>query len=179
MQKPWLLTLCFLLIASVGISQFSNNDKLLSVTVAPYPTESLDQEDFGIIVKADMEIFLANRLSLVTSAFYSSNTAFKNASGLSLNAYGIVPSLQYYILNKERLSLNILAGYGFGFTDRTINTAQNSAMTIVTLGAGITYKVSERLYAKLQIPYFKAQNISFDFTEVEGAAPFIGLSYRL
>lgn len=168
---------CLLLATFKSFGQFGKSDKLASLTIAPYPTTSNGEKDFGIIIKGDVEFFLMNRLSLVTTGFYSSNTAFRNDSGLGLNAYGVIPSLQYYIVNKEKLSVHLLAGYGFGFTDRTIGSAQNSAMTIVSLGGGVSYKVGERLFLKLQLPYFKAQNISFGFAEVEGVAPFLGLTY--
>lgn len=177
MKKQIILIVVCTLLSLTSYGQFEKNDKLVSLTVAPYPTTSLDKEDFGIIIKADIEFFLAKRFSLVTSGFYSSNTAFKNSSGLSLNAYGIVPSLQYYVVNKKKWRVQVLGGYGFGFTDRNIGSAQNSAMTVVTLGAGISYNITEDIHLKLQVPYFKAQNISFGFAEVEGAAPFLGLSY--
>lgn len=161
-----------------AFSQIEKGDRFVSVSLAPYPTTSNGEKDFGLIVKTDAEFLLTNRLSFVTSGFYSSNTAFENASGVRLNAFGIIPSLQYYVVNKEKWNVHLLAGYGFGFTDRAFGRAQNSAISIVSLGAGASYKIGEKLYLKLQIPYFKAQNISYDFTEVEGAAPFFGIAYQ-
>lgn len=160
-----------------AFSQVEKGDRFVSVSLAPYPTTSNGDKDFGLIVKADAEFLLSNRLSLVTSGFYSSNTAFENASGLPLQAFGIIPSLQYYVVNREKWNVHLLGGYGFGFTDRAFGRAQNSAISIVTLGAGASYKISEKCYLKLQVPYFKAQNISYDFTEVEGVAPFFGVAY--
>ncbi|MFC4633805.1 outer membrane beta-barrel protein [Dokdonia ponticola] len=162
-----------------GFSQLEKGDRLFTVTLAPYPTTSNGEKDFGMIVKADAEFLLTNRLSFVTSGFYSNNTTFDNVSGISFNAFGIVPSLQYYAMNKEKWSVYGLAGYGFGFTDRNFRGSQNSAITVVTLGAGVHYKLKNKWYLKFQLPYFKAQNISFGFTEVEGIAPFIGVSYLL
>ena len=172
-------SLVCLLIFQNGFSQLKKGDQLLSVTFAPYPTTSNGEKDFGIIAKVDAEFLLTNRLSLVTSGFYSNNTAFDNASGITFNAFGVIPSLQYYILNKEKWNVYALAGYGFGFTDRSFRDSQNSAITVATFGAGAQYKVGNKWFLKLQLPYFKAQNISFDFTEVEGIAPFIGVSYLL
>ncbi|RMB63271.1 porin family protein [Dokdonia sinensis] len=176
-----LCTLVFIAILSLStdaICQIEKGDRFASISFAPYPTTSNDEKDFGIIVKADAEFLLTNRLSFVTSGFYSSNTAFENASGVRLNAFGIIPSLQYYVVNKDRWNVHVLAGYGFGFTDRAFGGAENSAISIVSLGAGASYKISEKFYLKLQVPYFKAQNISYDFTEVEGAAPFFGVAYN-
>ena len=167
-------TLC---LSTNAFAQLEKGDHFVGISLAPYPTTSNGEKDFGLIVKADAEFLLTNRLSFVTSGFYSSNTAFENASGVSLNAFGIIPSLQYYVLNKGKWNVHFLAGYGFGFTDRAFINAQNSAISIVSFGTGASYKISEKLYLKLQIPYFKAQNISYDFTEVEGAAPFFGIAY--
>lgn len=161
------------------LAQLEKGDQLFSFTFAPYPTTTNDEEDFGVIVKADAEFLLTNRLSFVTSAFYSNNTTFGNASGISFNAFGVIPSLQYYLINKEKWTVYGLTGYGFGFTDRSFGGSENSAITVVTLGAGAQYKIGSKWYLKLQLPYFKAQNISFGFTEVEGVAPFIGVSYLL
>lgn len=160
-------------------SQLEKGDQLVSMTFAPYPTTSVGQNDLGIILKADAEFMVTNRLSFVTSEFYSNNTTFDNASGISFNAFGIVPSLQYYGINKEKWTVFGLAGYGFGFTDRNFRGSENSAISVVTFGAGVHYKVADKWFVKLQVPYFKAQNISFGFTEVEGVAPFIGVSYLL
>ena len=162
-----------------GFSQLEKGDQLFSITLAPYPTTSNGEKDFGMIVKADAEFLLTNRLSFVTSGFYANNTTFDNASGITFNAFGVIPSLQYYVINKEKWAVYGLAGYGFGFTDRSFRGSQNSAITVVSFGAGAHYKVGNKWYLKLQLPYFKAQNISFGFAEVEGIAPFIGMSYLL
>ena len=160
-------------------AQLEKGNQLFSVTTAPYLTTTNGENDVGVIVKADAEFLLSNRLSIVTSGFYSNNTVFDNASGVTFNAYGVVPSVQYYVVNKEKWNVYTLAGYGFGFTDRSFGNSQNSDITVVTLGAGAQYSLNTRWLLKLQLPYFKAQNISFDFTEVEGVAPFIGVSYLL
>lgn len=177
MKKQLFVIVLCLLASFEAISQFQKNDNLVALSVAPYPTTTSDENDFGLILKVDAEFFIANKLSFVTTAFYSSNTAFTNASGVALQAYGIIPSLQYYLINKERWSIHLLGGYGFGFTDRDFRGSQNSAISIFSLGVGASYKLKERLYLKLQLPYFKAQNMSFDITEVEGAVPFIGVTY--
>ena len=162
-----------------GFAQLEKGDQLLSATVAPYPTTTNGEKDFGVIAKVDSEFLVSNRLAIVTSAFYSNNTTFDNASGVTFNAFGIIPSLQYYIVHKEKWNIAGFAGYGFGFTDRSFRDSQNSAITVTTLGASAQYQVASKWYLKLQVAYFKAKNISFDFTEVEGIAPFIGISYLL
>lgn len=177
MRTQVIIGILCLLASLEGISQFQKNDKLVAFTVAPYPTTTNNENDLGLIIKADAEFFTTNKLSFVTTAFYSSNTAFTNASGVGLNAYGIIPSLQYYVINKERWSIHLLGGYGLGFTDRDFRSSNNSAISILSLGAGASYKLKERFYLKLQLPYFKAQNISFNIPEVEGAAPFLGVAY--
>lgn len=178
MKEHLIVLVVFLLVSFKGYSQFQKNDNVLALTVAPYPTTMNDQNDFGLILKADAEFFIGKKLSFVTTGFYSSNTAFTNASGFPLRAYGIIPALQYYIINGERWALHILGGYGLGFTDRDFRSSQNSAISVLSLGVGASYKLKERLYLKLQLPYFRAQNISFGLTEVEGAAPFIGVAYQ-
>ena len=180
-MKAPILILCIVgLLSSQNIlGQFEGKDILVAASLAPYPTSTNDQNDFGILLKGDVEYFATKKLSIVTTMSYSNNTAIDNASGITYNGYAIIPNLQYYILNKKRWSVFVNAGYGLGFVDRTVENSQNSAIAIAAFGAGAQYKIGKRTYLKLQLPYFRAQNISFDFKEVEGVAPFAGISYRL
>ncbi|WP_299208200.1 outer membrane beta-barrel protein [uncultured Dokdonia sp.] len=179
MKSQRIVLLISLFLSCTVFAQLEKGDQLFSIAFAPYPTTSNGEKDFGVIAKADAEFLFTNRFSLVTSAFYSNNTTFNNASDISFNAFGVIPSLQYYFVNKEKWTVYGLVGYGFGFTDRSFRSSENSAITVGALGAGAHYKIGDKWYLKLQLPYFKAQNISFDFTEVEGVAPFIGVSYLL
>lgn len=178
-NRIFFCTLLCLFIYQNGFSQLEKGDQLFSATFAPYPTTSNGEKDFGIIAKVDAAFLVTNRLSFVTTGFYSNNTAFDNASGISYNAFGVLPSLQYFVINKEKWSVYGLVGYGFGFTDRSFRGSQNSAITIATFGAGVQYSLKNKWYLKFQLPYFKAQNISFGFSEVAGVAPFVGVSYLL
>jgi hypothetical protein len=72
-------------------------------------------------------------------------------------------------------------GYGFGFEDLTRNYGEieNSALTIFSIGAGLNYKLKEKLYLQLHLPYFNAQNITINESVADGVAVFLGFNFKL
>jgi hypothetical protein len=178
-MKPLLAVLIFVLNCQFVTAQVQKGDKILSLTAAAFPTRAMqDQDDVGLILKVNAEFIVGRRWSFATQGFYSNNTTFVNEGGTSLNAVGVIPTVQYYLVNKATWQFYVNGGYGFGFTDRTLGSAQNGALTIITAGIAGRYKIGKRLHLALEIPYFRANNITIDFEEAEGPLPFIGLSYQ-
>lgn len=92
---------------------------LLSVGSSPYPTTTNNYNDFGVLALGSFEFFVFEKVSLSGSFFTSNNTLFKNNSDVTIHSYGIVPSLHYYFINKDKWNVFAQAGYGYGFEDRT------------------------------------------------------------
>ena len=92
-----------------------------------------------------------------------------------------LPSVQYYFVNSSKFNVFGHLGYGFGFEDLTRNYGdiENSALTIFSIGAGANYKLKEKLYAQLHLPYFNAQNITINESLASGLAVFVGFNFKL
>ena len=142
---------------------------------------ALGNHDFGIIAKAGLEFHVSQKVSFQGSFFTSNNVLFKNDSGVSISSYGFVPTVQYYFINKPKFTLFGQLGYGFGFEDLTRNfgTIENSALTIFSVGAGVNYKLNNKLHLQLHLPYFNAQNITINETSSAGVAVFLGFNFKL
>jgi hypothetical protein len=168
-----------LLLCSILYSQNQKGETILSVAVSPYPTTINNENDFGALGLASFEFFVSNKVSLSASFFTSNNTFIKDNSGVTIHSYGIIPSIHYYFLNKEKWNVFAQAGYGYGFEDQTRGNIQNSALTVYTIGAGAHYKIGEKFYLKLLLPYFKAQNITFNVNAASGIAGFLGIGFKL
>ena len=164
-----------------GFSQNKKGDISLSITASPFPTTNSDSHDFGIIAKAGLEFHLSNTVSFQGSFFSSNNVLFKDESGVSINSYGFVPSLHYYFVNTAKLNVFGQLGYGFGFEDLTRNygVIENSALSIFSIGAGTNYKLKEKLYLQLHLPYFNAKNITVNESAAGGVAVFLGFHFKL
>ena len=176
------LIILFLVVLSLPVvAQNQKGDISLSITASPFPTTNSDSNDFGVISKAGLEFQVSNKLSFQGSFFTSNNVLFKNDSGVSINSYGFVPSVQYYFVNTSRLNVFGHLGYGFGFEDLTRNYGEieNSALTIFSIGAGANYKLIEKLFLQLHLPYFNAQNITINETSSAGVAVFLGFNFKL
>ena len=67
------------------------------------------------------------------------------------------------------------------FEDLTRNYGEieNSALTIFSIGAGANYKLKEKLYVQLHLPYFNAQNITINESVAAGVAVFLGFNFKL
>lgn len=152
---------------------------MLSVAVSPYPTTTNNEDDFGAIGLASFEFFVSNKVSLSGSFFTSNNTLISDNSGVTIHSYGFIPSIHYYFVNKEKWNFFAQAGYGFGFEDQTQGYIQNSALTIYNIGPGAHYKISEKLYVKLLLPYFNARNITLDVDAASGITAFLGFGFKL
>ena len=164
-----------------GFSQNKKGDISLSITASPFPTTNSDSHDFGIIAMAGLEFHLSNTVSFQGSFFSSNNVLFKDESGVSINSYGFVPSIHYYFVNTAKLNVFGQLGYGFGFEDLTRNygVIKNSALSIFSIGAGANYKLKEKLYLQLHLPYFNAKNITVNESAAGGVAVFLGFHFKL
>ncbi|SRX72489.1 hypothetical protein [Aequorivita antarctica] len=164
------------------ITAFTQNHKgemILSVAVSPYPTTTNNEDDFGALGLASFEFFVSNKVSLSGSFFTSNNTLIKDNSGVTIHSYGFIPSIHYYFVNKEKWNVFAQAGYGFGFEDQTQGYIENSALTVYNIGPGAHYKIGEKLYLKLLLPYFNARNITLNVDAADGIAVFLGFGFKL
>ena len=170
-----------LLLSFHSFSQNTKGDLAISLTASPFTTQDSNSDDLGIIGKASLEFFLSGEVSLLGSFFTSNNTLFNNNSGTTINSYGFIPSIQYYFLDKPKINVFGQLGYGFGFEDLTRNYGdiENSALTIFSIGAGMNYKLNEKLFLQLSLPYFKAKNITINENAADGIAIFIGFNFKL
>jgi hypothetical protein len=176
-----LLSLLLLFATLTSFSQNKKGDISLSITASPFPTTNSNSNGFGVIAKAGMEFHVSENVSFQGSFFTSNNVLFKNDSGININSYGFIPSVQYYFLNKPKFNVFGQLGYGFGFEDLTRNYGEieNSALTIFSIGAGANYKLKEKLYLQLHLPYFNAQNITINESVAAGVAIFVGFNFKL
>ena len=176
-----LLSLLLVMTTLTGFSQNKKGDISLSITASPFPTTNSDSNDFGVIAKTGLEFHVSENVSFQGSFFTSNNVLFKNESGININSYGFIPSVQYYFVNTSRFNVFGQLGYGFGFEDLTRNYGEieNSALTIFSIGAGANYKLKEKLYVQLHLPYFNAQNITINESVASGVAVFLGFNFKL
>lgn len=174
-----LFFICACLLGSFLYSQNTKGEMLLSVGLSPYPTTTNNEDDFGALGLASFEFFVSNKVSISGSFFTSNNTLIKNNSGVTIRSYGFVPSIHYYFVNKEKWNVFAQAGYGYGFEDQTQGYIQNSALTIYNIGPGAHYRIGEKLYLKLLLPYFNARNVTLDVNAADGIAVFLGLAFKM
>jgi hypothetical protein len=173
------ILLSLLLFASVFYGQQSKGDIMISVSASPFPTTTDNNDDFGAIGMASLEFSVSNKVSFSGNFFTSNNTLIKNESNTTIHSYGFIPSIQYYFFNKEKFNVYAGLGYGFGFEDLTRGTIENSALTIISIGPGVNYKVGEKLFVKIFAPYFSARNITINEDAADGIAIFLGLNFKL
>jgi hypothetical protein len=176
-----LIILFLVVLPLLVVAQNQKGNISLSITASPFPTTYAGHHDFGVISKAGLEFQVSDKLSFEGTIFTSNNVLFKNDSGVSINSYGFVPTVNYYFFNKPRYSVFGQLGYGFGFEDLTRNydTIENSALTIFSIGAGVNYKLREKLFLQLHLPYFNAQNITINEVSASGIAVFLGFKVKL
>ncbi|SRX52663.1 outer membrane beta-barrel protein [Aequorivita sp. CIP111184] len=174
-----LLFLFTFLFCSITFAQNQKSEMILSIALSPYPTTTNNEDDFGAIGLASFEFFVSNKVSLSGSFFTSNNTLVKDNSGVTIHSYGFMPSIHYYFVNKEKWNVFAQVGYGFGFEDQTQGYIENSALTIYNIGPGAHYRIGEKLYLKLLLPYFNAQNITLNVDAADGIAVFLGLAFKL
>ncbi|CAM3344703.1 hypothetical protein [Aequorivita lipolytica] len=177
-MRNFFFIIAFILSFSV-LAQNQKAEMILSVVLSPYPTTTYNEDDFGALGLASFEFFVSNKVSLSGSFFTSNNTLIKNNSGVTIHSYGFVPSIHYYFINKEKLNVFAQAGYGFGFEDQTQGCIENSALTIYNIGPGAHYRIGDKLYLKLLLPYFNARNITLNVDAADGIAVFLGLGFKL
>lgn len=152
---------------------------LLSVALSPYPTTTNNENDFGVLVLGSFEFFISEKVSFSGSFFTSNNTLIKNNSDVTIHSYGITPSIHYYFVNKDKWNVFAQGGYGYGFEDQTQGYIQNSALRVYNIGPGAHYRIGEKLYVKLLLPYFNARNITLNIDAADGIAVFLGLAFKL
>lgn len=178
-MKKLLIILFTFLFCLTAFAQNQKGEMILSVSVSPYPTTTNNEDDFGALGLANFEFFVSNKVSLSGSFFTSNNTLIKNNSDVTIHSYGFVPSIHYYFLNKEKWNVFAQAGYGFGFEDQTQGYIENSALRVYNIGPGAHYKIGEKLYLKLFLPYFNARNITLNVDAADGIAVFLGFGFKL
>jgi hypothetical protein len=146
-KKNFILLACLFTIF-LGFSQQQKGDLSISLTASPFPTKGENSGDFGVIGKVGMEFFLSDKVSATGSFFTSNNTVIKNDSGTTINSYGFIPTIQYYFLNKAKVNIFGQLGYGMGFDDLTRESGiiENSALTLLAIGAGVNYKIKDKLF---------------------------------
>ena len=181
MKLKALLLTPFLFLTFLSFSQQQKGDFAISVAVSPFTTQGSNSDDFGLIGKAGLEFFLSNKVSFSGNFFTSNNSIINNESGNAINSYGFIPSVQYYFIDKPKINVFGQLGYGFGFEDLTRNFGEieNSALTIFSFGAGINYKLNEKLFLQLSLPYFKAKNITINELAADGVTMFLGFDFKL
>lgn len=177
-MKKFLIVIVFLF--SIGvIGQNQKGEMMLSIAASPYPTTTNNEKDFGALGIMGFEFFVSKKVSLSGSFFTSNNTLIKNNSDVTIHSYGFIPSIHYYFVNKEKWNIFGQAGYGFGFEDQTLGNIENSALTVYNVGPGAHYRIGEKLYLKLLLPYFNARNITLNVDAADGIAVFLGLTFKL
>jgi len=62
---------------------------------------------------------------------------------------------------------------------RNYGVIENSALTVFSIGAGANYKLRDKLFLQLHLPYFNAQNITINETSSSGVAVFLGFNFKL
>ena len=181
MKLKTLLLIPFLFLTFLSFAQQQKGDIAISVAVSPFSTQVASSDDFGLIGKAGLEFFLSDKVSFSGSFFTSNNTIINNESGNTINSYGFIPSVQYYFFDEQKINVFGQLGYGFGFEDLTRNFGdiENSALTIFSFGAGINFKLNEKLFLQLSLPYFKAKNITINENAAAGVALFLGFYFKL
>ena len=179
MHLKKLVLVTFILFSSISYSQSKKGDMAVSLTASPLT--QMNSNNIGIIAKAGFEIFLSSKISLQGSFFASNNNVIKSEDTYSINAYGFIPSIQYFFINKQKINLFGQIGYGFGFDDETRNfgTIENSALRVYSIGAGCNYKLGEKLQLQLIIPYINAKNMTINQVSVEGITAFLGFNFIL
>ena len=175
------LTILLLVVTLASFAQNKKGDISFSITASPFPSTYSGNHDFGIIAKAGLEFHVSEKISFQGSFFSSNNVLFKDDSGVIISSYGFVPTVQYYFINKPKFNLFGQLGYGFGFEDLTRNfgAIENSALTVFSVGAGVNYKLNNKLHLQLHLPYFNAQNITINESSSAGIAVFLGFNFKL
>lgn len=176
------IQLLFILCLIFSTSALAQNPKKgiqAFVVASPFPTETNNQNDFGLLAMAGAEFFVTNTFSFSGNFFTSNNTLFKNNSDLTIHSYGFLPTIQYYFIDKSKFSSFGMLGYGFGFEDQTIGIIENNALSVFGVGIGGNYWFTNKMALKLIVPYFNAKNLTINTTAVEGVALFIGFNYKL
>ena len=173
----------FLLLSIISLSVYSvysqNEKGDIDISATFSPLSSYGTDDIGLIATLGAEFFVLNKLSISGNFITSNNTILKNDSGTTIHSYSFMPAVQYYFLNNPKFNLFGHAGYGYGFEDLTRGTIENSALTLVSIGAGGNVKIGKSLYFKFLVPYFNAHNVTIDANAADGIGIFLGLNYKL
>jgi len=123
-------TLISLLCTATLFSQNTKGDWNLSIVASPYPTETNNKNDFGAIGLAGLEFFVSEKVSISTSFFTSNNALFQNDSQVKIQAFGAIPSVQYYFINKKTYNVFGQLGYGFGFSSDGRTNLDNQGLRL-------------------------------------------------
>ena len=179
MKPKYFFLLTFIFFCMSANTQNQNKSVSLSITASPFPVEINNAKDFGIIGKISLEFHTSKALSFQGSFYASNTTFFKNNSNNQINSLGVIPSVQYYFYNRQKFNVFGQLGYGFGFEYRTLYSCkiENSALTIFAVGAGANYRLNNKLYFQLHLPYFRAYNITTDYESASGLAVFFGFNF--
>lgn len=178
-MKKTILLLFFIGLFINCLSQTQKGDMALAVSAAPYTEQNSD--NVGLITNVSFEYFLSSKVSLQSNFIIANNSVLYEDDDRSVTAYGFLPSIQYYFLNKEKFQILGQFGYGFGFDDetRSFGVIENSALRIFSIGFGGNYTISDKLQIKLFVPYFDAKNITLNETSANGITAFLGFNFML
>lgn len=181
MKLNYYILIITLFLSYASFSQNTKGDLFISITASPFPTTANNSKDFGLIGKTGLEFLVSNKVSISGSFFASNNTIINDDSGVTINSFGFIPTLQYYFIDNSKINVFGQLGYGFGFEDLTRNNGaiENSALTIFSIGAGVNYKLKEKLFVQLNLPYFNAKNITVNENAADGVADFLGFNFQL
>lgn len=169
----------FLSMSIIGYSQSSKGDMSISITASPLT--QANTANLGLIGKVGLEFFISSNVSVQGNFFASNSNVIKDDNGFNINSYGVLPTIQYYFTNKEKFNLFGQLGYGFGFDDETRNfgVIENSALRVYSIGAGMNYKLNDKLQLQLLLPYFNAKNMTVNEVSATGITAFLGFNFLL
>lgn len=177
MKTPFLifvLTLSFIPI-------FAQNEKgniQAFVMASPFPSELLNENDFGVLGLIGIEYFINSKIGLSSNFFITNNTLITNNSNYPIRSYGFLPTVQYYFFEKQKWNTFGMVGYGFGLEQQPEGFVENSSLTVVSAGVGGSYWLSNHIGLKILLPYMHARNQTFNKTSLAGVGAFIGFNYK-
>tara|TARA_R100000935_G_scaffold36196_1_gene56973 strand:+ start:73938 stop:74477 length:540 start_codon:yes stop_codon:yes gene_type:complete len=178
-MKNLQVLLCTILLSTTLSVNSQNTKGDIHASILASPLTTVGNDDLGLIGLFGAEFFVFDQASVSANFITSNNSLFKSDSETTIRSYSMMPSFQYYFINNPKFHWYGQLGYGYGFEDQTQGIAENSALTIFSIGAGLNIKMLEKLSLKVLVPYFDANNITFGADSADGIGVFIGFNYKL
>ncbi len=187
--KTVYLIIILVTLSITGTAQESQKGNF-SISISGIPIFHLDHGYYGFVIKPGFEYGITDHLSIQNDFFYHLQTGLEiDGTDSKSSTYGIIPSLKYgWSINKSFFIFGQL-GVGFGSVlykktednDFTYDVSNlNSGIIIYSLGAGISYRLSNTFGIELLIPYIYVDNITNSNNAdvlFNGIGPTIGLKY--